>query len=193
MRRFWKSQDNEKDLSTFENQAATQIRFLEEDPHQERPRHPESPPPQGSQAFDAGLEVSGAASEVLLDGTRTLSKRERLQRDYEFRRIYEHGRKTEGRFAVLYVMETPRDTDAPAPPERRAVGFVTSRKVGNAVQRNRARRLLREAYRLNKHKLKSNLQIVIISRAGIRGKSLQEVEAGLLAMFLAARVLVETR
>jgi len=190
MRRFWKSQDNEKDLSTFENQAATKIRFLEEDPHQERPRHSASPPSQRSQAIDAGLEVSTAVSEVLLDGTRTLSKRERLQRDYEFRRIYEVGRKTEGRFAVLYVMESPRDTDAP---EGRTVGFVTSRKVGNAVQRNRARRLLREAYRLNKHKLKSDLQIVIISRANIRGKSLQEVEAGLLDMFRAAGALLEAR
>jgi ribonuclease P protein component len=122
-----------------------------------------------------------------------LSKRERLQRDYEFRRIYERGRKTEGRFAVLYVMETTHDANAPAAPERRAVGFVTSRKVGNAVQRNRARRLLREAYRLNKHKLKTNLQIVIISRAGIRGKSLREVEAGLLDMLQAAGVLAEAR
>jgi ribonuclease P protein component len=129
----------------------------------------------------------------LLDGNRTLSKRERLQRDYEFRRIYERGRKTEGRFAVLYVMETPRDANAPVIPERRAVGFVTSRKVGNAVQRNRARRLLREAYRLNKHKLKTNLQMVIISRVGIRGKSLREVETSLLDMLQAAGVLAETR
>ncbi len=128
-----------------------------------------------------------------MDGNRTLSKRERLQRDYEFRRIYERGRKTEGRFAVLYVMETPRDANAPVIPERRAVGFVTSRKVGNAVQRNRARRLLREAYRLNKHKLKTNLQMVIISRVGIRGKSLREVETSLLDMLQAAGVLAETR
>jgi ribonuclease P protein component len=95
----------------------------------------------------------------------------------------------EGRFAVLYVLE---DTMAAAATERRAIGVVTSRKIGNAVARNRARRLLREAYRLNKHKLKSNLQIVMVARAAIRGKRLQEIEACLLDLFRGAGALVES-
>jgi ribonuclease P protein component len=184
MRRFWKYQDNEKNLSAFEDQAATQVRLLETHADQERTRHPAGPAPQGPQTSFAGLTVSHGASEVWLGGSRTLPKQERLQRNYEFRRIYEQGRKTEGRLVVLYVLETAAG--------QRAVGFVTSRKVGNAVERNRARRLLREAYRLNKHRLKPNFEMVVVARAAMRGKSLRDVEEYLLAMCKAAGVLTKT-
>jgi len=121
-----------------------------------------------------------------LDGRSTFPKRERLQRNYEFRRVYEQGRRQEGKFVVLYVLE---DTTAAAATGRRTLGVVTGRKIGNAVARNRARRLLREAYRLNKHKLKSNLQIVMVARAAIRGKRLQEIEICLLDLFRGAGAL----
>lgn len=187
MQRFWKHQDNEKNLSAFENQAATQVRLPETHTHQERTRHPARPAPQRPQTSFAGLTVPCPASEVRLDGSRTLPKQERLQHNYDFRRIYEQGRKTEGRLAVLYVLETARDAAG-----KRAVGFVTSRKVGNAVERNRARRLMRETWRLNKHRLKPDFEMVVVARAAMRGKSLQAVEEYLLAMFKAAGVLTET-
>jgi ribonuclease P protein component len=113
-----------------------------------------------------------------LDGRNTLPKGERLQRTYQFRRVYESGRKARADFAVVYVLESAAKTGSGAG----ALGVVTSRKVGCAVVRNRARRLLREAYRLNKHKLKPNLQIVIVARAGIRGRRLQDIEAVLLEL-----------
>ena len=119
-----------------------------------------------------------------MEGSRTLPKTERLQRGYQFRGAYEHGRKFVGRFAVLYAVDDP--------PAGRALGVVTSRKIGGAVVRNRARRLLREAYRLNKQKLKTNLQIVMVARTAINGKRRQDVEADLLRLFQAAGILSET-
>lgn len=127
-----------------------------------------------------------------MHGSNTLPKSERLKRGSQFRHAYEHGRKFIGKLLVLYVVDNPPEKLGVTGPTVRAVGVVTSRKIGNAVTRNRARRLLREAYRLNKQKFNDNLQMVMIARSAINGKRLQEVEAELLRLFRAAGILNET-
>lgn len=127
-----------------------------------------------------------------MHGSSTFPKSERLQRGHQFRHAYEHGRKIVGRFFVLYYVVDDQLGQSPAGmPAGRALGVVTSRKVGNAVARNRARRLLREAYRLNKQKFRTNLQIVMIARTAINGKRLQEVEAEFLRLSQAVGILNE--
>ncbi len=76
--------------------------------------------------------------------------------------------------AALHVWMPP--AAAGEPPAPRQVGIVTSRRIGNAVARNRVRRLLREAYRLNKVQLKDHVHLVIVARPPIRGCSFQEVQ-----------------
>ena len=117
-----------------------------------------------------------------MHGSNQFPKSVRLQRNAQFRRVYAEGRRAEGRLAVLYAL------DAPGQP--RAVGVVTSRKIGGAVVRNRARRLLREAYRLNQHKLKDNVQLVLIARSAINGRRRPEVELAVLGLFQEAGCLV---
>ena len=56
------------------------------------------------------------------------------------------------------------------------LGVITSRKVGGAVARNRARRLLREAFRLHQHELAEPLDLVLIARPSIANKGFAEVE-----------------
>jgi ribonuclease P protein component len=56
------------------------------------------------------------------------------------------------------------------------LGVITSSRIGNAVVRSRARRLLREAFRLHQHDLKTAVDLVLVARNSILGKGLAEVE-----------------
>jgi ribonuclease P protein component len=56
------------------------------------------------------------------------------------------------------------------------LGVITSSRIGNAVVRSRARRLLREAFRLHQHDLKNAVDLVLVARNSILGKGLAEVE-----------------
>lgn len=56
------------------------------------------------------------------------------------------------------------------------LGVVTSRQIGSAVERNRARRLMRECFRRNRHVLTREADIVLIARKSINGRQLGAVE-----------------
>ena len=59
------------------------------------------------------------------------------------------------------------------------VGFVSSRSVGGAVARNRARRLLREAWREVAPRLRGNYDVLAMARSNIRGAKMQDVKTDL--------------
>jgi len=61
------------------------------------------------------------------------------------------------------------------------LGVVTSRKIGGAIERSRARRLLRESFRQHQHELARPVELVLVARASIAGKSFAGVEKDFLA------------
>lgn len=69
------------------------------------------------------------------------------------------------------------------------VGVITGRKLGGAVVRVRARRLLREAFRLHQLELEQPLDLILVARASIVGKSFAAVESDFLAALRQARLL----
>jgi ribonuclease P protein component len=89
---------------------------------------------------------------------------------WQFRYCYDGGRKIVTRYAVIFLR-------APVDPDGQRVGVVASRKVGGAVQRNRARRLLRETARfLAPRWPDESLWIVFVAREAINGRSVYEVQ-----------------
>lgn len=69
------------------------------------------------------------------------------------------------------------------------LGVITSKRIGPAVTRNRARRLLREAFRLHQHELRAPAMIVLVARKSIDGKCLREVETDYLEVLRRAKLL----
>ena len=75
---------------------------------------------------------------------RRRERRGRLSRSAEFDRVYRNGRSQGNRFLVLYAF--PREVETASETEAQRLGVSVSRKVGGAVQRNKVKRLLREAF-----------------------------------------------
>ena len=111
------------------------------------------------------------------------SSRGRLSRSAEFERVYRQGRSTANRHLVLYAF--PNATS-----ERPRLGLSVSRKVGGAVERNRVKRLLREAFANNEEGLRAGYDVVVVARPSaaelVARDGLQGVEQALAELIVKA-------
>jgi ribonuclease P protein component len=100
------------------------------------------------------------------------TSRGRLSRSAEFERVYRQGRATANRHLVLYAFPNPQA-------ERPRLGLSVSRKVGGAVERNRVKRLLREAFAGAEPELAQGQDIVLVARPQARELAEREGLAGI--------------
>jgi ribonuclease P protein component len=89
-----------------------------------------------------------------------------LRKASELGDVRRRGKRYEEGRVVVYVLPSEDWT---------RVGFVSSRNVGGAVARNRARRLLREAWRRLAPRIRSNHDVVAVARSAILGANMRDV------------------
>lgn len=99
----------------------------------------------------------------------------RVRRRAEFLRIQAVGERASTRHFVLLVARREVAPGAPLPPSR--LGVVVTKKVGNAVQRSRVKRLCREAFRTWPDLVPDGIDLVVIARTGAHELDLAKVQA----------------
>lgn len=123
----------EENLPAEQSSPCKDARVQSPHVNEERPSRPEEAARQRPQAVDSG---------ALLKNTQSLPKDARLRNSSEFRLVYNKGERFDGALMTAFVFRNGFDSHR--------LGITASRKLSrSAVKRNRAKRLLREAFRLS--------------------------------------------
>ena len=97
-----------------------------------------------------------------------------LKMKKDFQAVYSHGKSYANRFLVLYVFRSNGFQGK--------VGFAAGKKLGNAVKRNRVKRLLRESYRMNQGAIKEGVSLLFVGRKAAVDAGCQDLEKAFLAL-----------
>ena len=93
-----------------------------------------------------------------------------LRSPWQFRLVYQDGKKIVCKYAILFYLRTGESNGGPF------FGVVASKRVGDAVRRNRAKRVLRETIRNTEHRFKDrDLWVVLVARGTILRASSSDV------------------
>ena len=111
-----------------------------------------------------------------------------IKEHHLYNKAFAKGQRAVGRLVAVYVLKdyaARRLRDAnPSKQYLNRVGLSVGKKIGGAVQRNRAKRLLREGYRAVKEAgVKTGFLVVLAAREEIKGKKAQDVQREMLKLF----------
>jgi ribonuclease P protein component len=110
-----------------------------------------------------------------------MEKKHRIRKDMEFKKVYKVGRNYWNRNLVLYVSKNKLDNTR--------IGFTLTKKIGNAVTRNRVRRKMKEICRLNLNNMKQGYDLVFIAKKNTVNLSYDELEKSMIHILGISKIL----
>lgn len=111
----------------------------------------------------------------------SFSKADRILKRKDYQRLYEEGKKVQNNHFILVYCSGKT--------ERHRLGITVSKKVGNAVVRNRIKRFIREFFRLNRHTLTGIWDINIIAKHHTAGLNFFQVCKSLADLIMKVKIL----
>src|SRR5689334_6615954 len=108
---------------------------------------------------------------------------ERLRHKRDFKRVFERGRRYNYSGLTMWVLPRAAKDD-----RKSRLGLAVSKAYGNAVARNRIKRLIREVFRLHKARLREPIDMVVSARGQLNKPRYQSVEPVLLKLWTIAKL-----
>lgn len=111
-----------------------------------------------------------------------MNKRHRIKKNKEFQEVFRNGESFANRQFVLYYMKKPGQDSF-------RIGLSVSKKVGNAVTRNRIKRYVREVFHELEDDINASYDYVIIARKPTSSMTLHEVKGSLMHLLKRTRLI----
>lgn len=110
-----------------------------------------------------------------------MRRKYRIKKNKEFQIVFKQGKSIANRQFVIYMLHKPEEREF-------RIGLSVSKKIGNAVTRNRVKRLIRQVFLEEKHKIVSGKEFIIIARKPAAEMGYHEVKSSLNHLFRKAKL-----
>lgn len=110
-----------------------------------------------------------------------MKKKNRIKKNEDFQKVFKHGKSMANRQFVIYMLDQPEEKEF-------RLGLSVSKKIGNAVTRNRVKRLIRQVFMEEKENLKTGIDYIVIARNPASEMNYHEVQSSLMHLFRKTKV-----